>query len=216
MKYEKQFNEVIGRDEYGTYYGLEYVFARHDRPSIPGQMTFGACGMTLLPVTVAAAEEARTPENLTERFRDVWKCAVQNDQTEQGLAEWIESNDNFDDESIWDLSFYQVGQKVAEIYNQEQAKEQEIDVSELDDDSRAEFSECTGCGRIFGTDAFGICWDVVYNKELLALALSFESPPQKLHREWRRRLRKIFSNAELKNILDGGPRQQLLLTKSKW
>lgn len=160
MKKEKRIkiDKLVGRTEDGEYYWLDEVFehAKNFR---------GACGSVFRPVTVAQKEEAMTPENAKERFRDLWQEAVRTGHTEDSLDEYVESIVGCDElESFFDLSYYDNGCEIAEIYNSELP-------ADAPEEDNAEFCECVGRGRCFNHK---IKWAKVYDTKALKLALSYE------------------------------------------
>ena len=90
---------------------------------------------------------------------------MQSKSTEQGLNEYLQSivaEGNV--ENYFDLSYYDNGIEIAEIYNSELP-------ADAPEEDKAEFCECIGGGRCFSCK---IKWEKVYDQEALDLALSYE------------------------------------------
>ena len=156
---KQNVNKLVGRDENGDYYWLDYVFD-------DGNGFRGAVGSTFHPVSEAEKEKRMNPENAREHFRGLWQEAVKAGSTEESLDDYVQNLIDIDGiDAFFDLSYYDAGCKVAEIYNSEHSK----DARPPED--LAEFSECTGGGRCFD---YKIKWEKIYDKDALDLGLSYE------------------------------------------
>ena len=156
-KQQQDVNKLVGIDENGDYYWLDYVFKDEDFE--------GAVGTVFRPVSEAQREEIVTLDNALEHFEDLWRETVASGTTEESLDEFVKNILRWDgDEAFFDLSDYDNGCKVAKVYNSELP-------DDADESEKAEFSECTGGGRCF---SYKIKWDKVYDKDALELALSYE------------------------------------------
>ena len=158
MEPREQLNTIVGRDESGDYYVLDCVFDDADNFK-------GAVGSVFRPISTREKEETMNIENAKDRFADLWAEAAKDGRTEDSLEDYVEQIIAIDGEdAFFDFSYYDIGCKIAEIYN-----------SELPDDKdkldKAEFSECVGGGRCFNHK---IKWAKVYDQKALELALSYE------------------------------------------
>lgn len=148
-------NEIVGiKDD--EVYVLQTVFDNNGFK--------GATGYSMRPLTRDDIEYYRSAEYL----RDFWKQAVQNDQTEEGLDEWVEdTNDEVDmEERLFatdDDSFRDEFLELVDALPEKQKKQ----VMALTD--------CTfqvgGCGRHFTK---GMQFDVVFNMKLVYLINKYE------------------------------------------
>ena len=164
--FQKNVGAIVGKTEDGEYYVLDYVF--HDvriNHVDDGSLFTGAVGSVFRPVPKDMQDERMEPENAEEYFDDCWRLRVADGIETRGLSEFTaDVLDSDGIEAVFDLSFGDMGDKVAELYN-----------SELDDDhgpeDEAEFSECVGGGRCFTRD---VQWAKIYDYDALALAMSYE------------------------------------------
>jgi len=147
--------KLVGKDKSGDYYWLNHVF--EDSKGFRG-----AVGSVFRPVSEAEKEERMSLENAKDWFGELWREAVKAGNTEESLDDYVKNIIDIDGESaFFDLSDYDVGCKIAEIYNLELP----------DENDKAEFSECVGGGRCFHHK---IKWAKVYDEAALKLALSYE------------------------------------------
>ena len=154
---QQNVNKLVGRDENGDYYWLDYVFKDEDFK--------GAVGTIFRPISESQREDVMSLDNARELFDDLWREAVASGTTDEGLDEFIENSIRWDgDEAFFDLSDYDNGCKVAEIYNSELP-------DNADESEKAEFSECRGGGRCFYPERK---WVKIYDKAALKLALKYE------------------------------------------
>jgi len=149
--------QLVGRIA-DHYYVLDYTFDNGDGFK-------GATGYIFVPVTKVQQKEAMTYEAVKERFEELWRDAVHNRLTEQGLDTYInEIYDNISIDDIFDTSEFSTGVTVAQVYNSE------LPENTLDE-KKAEFCECVGAGRIF---SHNMQFDKVYDPELLKEINLFE------------------------------------------
>ena len=159
---EQKVNKLVGRTTEGDYYWLDCVFEDGDFED--GEHS-GAVGSVFRPVSEAEKEEQMDSDDAKERFRDLWQNAVDTNNTELGLDDFVQDVIDMDgDEAFFDLSYYDNGCEIAEIFNSELP-------NDADESEKAEFSECVGGGRCFNRK---IKWDKVYDEAALTLALSYE------------------------------------------
>jgi len=159
---KQDINKLVGKDKSGDYYWLDYVFEDGDFED--GEHS-GAVGSVFRPVSEAEKEEQMDSDDAKERFRDLWQNAVDTNNTELGLDDFVQDVIDMDgDEAFFDLSYYDNGCEIAEIFNSELP-------NDADESEKAEFSECVGGGRCFNRK---IKWDKVYDEAALTLALSYE------------------------------------------
>lgn len=144
-------NKIVGIKD-GEVYVLEEVFKG------------GAVGYSMRPLTKDYVEEMKDPECI----RDLWKQAVQADETDLGLEEWAdEANEEAKMEGRYfatdDDSYRDEFEDLVEELPQEQ-KEQVQELTDLT-------WEVSCCGRCFKNRFFekDMKFDVVFNKELLDL-----------------------------------------------
>lgn len=147
---------VVGRIN-NEYYYLERVFSHETLGGLQG-----AVGTIFNPVPNNVKEERMSKWSLKENWKSMWEDLVYQGGTEQGLDDFVEG---LTVEDVFDLSEYDLGRYIAEIYNSEH------DLAPVDEGEIAEFSECTGAGRIFSNT---IEFDKVYNPEALDLAVYVE------------------------------------------
>lgn len=142
MRRKTTYNKLIGKKD-GAYYFLDDIFHYDDNFQ-------GATATVLEPITKQEYEDAKSIDSLKDRgYDDLWKQAVQCDDTKLGLDEWLqEILDDDGDEGIWDLSGSNLWDQLREIG----LTEEEYPVF-----------ECTGGGRLFSKD---MVWDELYNEEL--------------------------------------------------
>lgn len=139
---QNNHHKLVGRIG-NDYYFLDYTFADGDFK--------GATGTVLTPISKSEYEDRTDPESETcqDWFREIWKMAVEDDKTEEGLTEWVENVINIDgDEAVFDFSGYNLWDQLREIG--------------LSEDDYPVF-ECIGCGRCFDVD---MEFDEIYDKEL--------------------------------------------------
>jgi len=154
---KKNVDKLVGRNEDGVYYWLDYVFKDKDFQ--------GTVGTMFRPVSKFEKENTMSLDAAVDRFEDCWREAVQSGNTEEGLVEYAESIIRWDrDEAFFDLSDYDAGCEVAEMYNSELS-------ADADEGDKAEFSECIGGGRCFCRE---IKWAKIYDEKALKLALEYE------------------------------------------
>lgn len=124
----------------------------------------GATGYSMRPLTKEYVEQCKEPENL----RELWKQAVQAEQTDLGLDEWAEEvNEEAENEGRYhatdDDSFRDDFFNLLDELPEEQRKQ----VDELTDLSW----EVSGCGRHFTKD---MKFDVVFDQKLVDLINEYE------------------------------------------
>jgi hypothetical protein len=148
---QNNYHKLIGRIG-NDYYFLDYTFSHGDGFK-------GATGTVLTPVGKNEYEDRTDPESETcqEWFREIWKMAVENNDTDKGLEDWVFENISaYGDEGVFDFSGYDLWEQLREIG--------------LNEDDYPVF-ECIGGGRCFDVD---MVFDEIYDKELWEEIKKFE------------------------------------------
>lgn len=156
---QQNINTLVGKSKDGDYYWLNYVFEE--------SADFrGATGSVFRPVSEAEKEEKMDFDNAKDWLKEIWQGAVSTGNTEQGLDGYVQEVIDIDGENaFFDLSCYDNGCEIAEMFNSELPEN-------ADESEKAEFSECVGGGRCFNHK---IEWDKIYDNDALTLALSYEA-----------------------------------------
>ena len=77
---------TMGMDKNGCVYGLELT--EDGKDFVHNSLGFSTSCVVIHPVDQKTLEDYR--DNL-DRYKDLWKAAVENDKTEDGLEDWFES-----------------------------------------------------------------------------------------------------------------------------
>lgn len=137
---EDRYDKLVARIG-NKYYFCNYIF--HD---LRNKHFKGATGSVMRPVSECEAEERR--ENYDEDG-EMWKNAVENDNTTLGKDDWWEwVLDNDGDDAISDADTY--GKELMELLHNQ--------------DKDVELVECVGGGRCFDANTE---YDEVFDQELL-------------------------------------------------
>lgn len=149
---EINYNKLVGKID-DTFYFLDYTFIHSD--------TFkGATGSELRPVSKEEYEERMSIESLTDSYAEIWRQEVQNENTTEGLDEWIEGQ-NLGEENVFDLSYFELWEQIRALG----FSEEEYPVI-----------ECVGGGRCFSKN---MKFDEVFAPELIEIINQFEEEEKK-------------------------------------
>lgn len=130
------YNEVLGRDEYGDIVMLDDTF----------EYSEGFTGATGTRFEVVSAEEVQEClDNFEEYVDELWRMVVAENDTTDGLTEWVE--DHFPDDDS----------KIAHMYDDSYSEHHDSirEAFELPEDS---VINCTGGGRMFPDALDGLEW----------------------------------------------------------
>lgn len=153
-RYEQKYNKLIGRQ------GDEYIFLDY----LFKQGTFhGATGTRMRPISQGEHSERTDPDNIKDRYEDIWREVVSSGKTTEGLDEWVDMCIRIDgvNHMAYDTSYW-----MSEMWGQLR----EIGITE----EEYPVIECTGGGRCFDID---MQWDELYDEKLWKLIQKYEDHP---------------------------------------
>lgn len=152
-RYEKKYGKLVGRIG-DVYYFLDYVFKHDDGLQ-------GATGTKLSPISKQEYYNRTDPDNIRDRYEDIWRETVIARKTEEGLDDWINSVIEADgaEECAFDTSYWN-----SDMWTQ---------LRELGfNEEEYPVFECTGGGRCFSND---MQWDEIYDEKLWKLIQKYET-----------------------------------------
>ena len=155
---------VARRD--GEYYFVTSVFDHGDLS--------GCTGMSCWPVTEEMMDDMLSIESLIERFGDYWEEKYEGDAVCEACDGHIDE-DGCEDCSYPSLCSFCA--KIGAVYGSDAVIDDPGgDFAEALDavcDDKIEYADCTGCGRIFGSNGLDD-FDEVYNRKALVACLAYE------------------------------------------